>query len=76
MCIRDRSQIFTPGFSSKINYATGEVNRGLGLAIVRELAEDRLKGSVTVACRDGGTVFTVRIPKTQLEETAHASVSD
>lgn len=70
------SQIFTPGFSSKINYATGEVNRGLGLAIVRELAEDRLKGSVTVACRDGGTVFTVRIPKTQLEETAHASVSD
>ena len=30
----DMEQIFEPGFSTKINYETGEVNRGLGLSLV------------------------------------------
>ena len=67
-------QIFTPGFSSKINFTTGEVNRGLGLTIVKELVEDKLGGSITVTSQEGGTIFTIRIPKTRLEAN-HAAVS-
>ena len=56
------SEIFTPGFSSKINPQTGEISRGLGLSIVKDLVEKTLKGSITVRSSDGITVFTVRIP--------------
>lgn len=70
-------QIFTPGFSSKINRETGEINRGLGLAIVRDLAEDRLGGGVSVRSAGGHTTFTVRIPRSSLEEeSSHADLSD
>lgn len=69
-------QIFTPGFSSKINRETGEINRGLGLAIVRDLAEDRLGGAVSVESADGRTTFTVHIPKHSLEESSDADLSD
>ena len=29
-------KIFLAGFSTKINYETGEINRGLGLSLVRD----------------------------------------
>ena len=60
------AQIFLPGFSSKINFTTGEVNRGLGLTIVKELVEDRLQGEIAVTCENGGTAFTLRFPREQL----------
>ena len=69
-------QIFTPGFSSKINRETGEINRGLGLAIVRDLVEDRLGGAVSVRSAGGHTVFTIQIPKHSLEESSDADLSD
>lgn len=69
-------KIFTPGFSSKINYETGEINRGLGLTIVKGLTEEKLGGSVEVDSQAGGTVFTVRIPARELEGTQDAVLSD
>lgn len=69
-------QIFAPGFSSKINYTTGAVNRGLGLCIVKDLTEDELGGEVEVASAGGGTTFTIRIPKIRLEGTGNAVLSD
>lgn len=59
-------QIFTPGFSSKINRRTGEINRGLGLSIVKDLVEESLGGTVEAQSSDGKTVFTVRIPADRL----------
>jgi two-component system, CitB family, sensor kinase len=56
----EREQIFEPGYSTKP--ASGVGSRGVGLALVRELAERR-GGSVTV--RDsphGGALFEVRLP--------------
>lgn len=61
-------QIFLPGFSSKINYATGTINRGLGLPLVKGLVEEKLHGSIAVSSADGATTFTIRIPKSELEE--------
>lgn len=69
-------QIFTPGFSSKINYTTGAVNRGLGLTIVKDLLEEKLHGSIQVRSQDGGTVFTITIPVQELEGAQHVVLSD
>lgn len=61
--------IFSPGFSTKINYATGEINRGLGLSIVQYIAEEQLGGKVSVMSKLGiGTRFIVSIPRHSLEE--------
>ncbi len=61
--------IFSPGFSTKINYSTGEVNRGLGLSLVKYIVEDQLGGKVSVSSVEGKeTAFRVSIPKKILEE--------
>lgn len=61
-------QIFLPGFSSKINYTTGAINRGLGLPLVKGLVEEKLHGTIAVSSADGATTFTIHIPKSELEE--------
>lgn len=65
----DIESIFSPGFSTKINYDTGEINRGLGLSIVQYIVEEQLKGHVEVKSKLGvGTTFIIRLPKEVLEE--------
>lgn len=60
--------IFSPGYSSKINYETGSINRGLGLSLVKEIVEDQLAGKIQVLSEEGiGTTFMVRIPKEKIE---------
>lgn len=60
--------LFSPGFSTKINYSTGEVNRGLGLSIVKKVVEEEFGGEVSVKSIYGeGTVFCIVIPKAYTE---------
>lgn len=59
--------VFAPGFSTKISYETGEVNRGLGLTLVRDIVEEELGGTITMQSSDGCTNFTLKIPKRNLE---------
>lgn len=59
--------IFTPGFSTKINFDTGEVNRGLGLNLVKDMIETQFHGSIHVESEPGKTVFYICIPKLELE---------
>jgi len=63
----DLSDIFNAGFSTKINYETGAVSRGLGLTIVKDIVEKELGGSITVRSDEKGTVFTVEMKKSILE---------
>lgn len=64
----DLSYIFSPGFSTKIDYKTGHINRGLGLSLVKEIVEDYLKGRIKVHCVEGkGSTFEINIPKEILE---------
>lgn len=58
----DLSQIFEPGFSTKINYETGEISRGLGLGLVEELVRNSLHGEITVSSSPGNTTFTLIVP--------------
>ncbi|MCP1101765.1 two-component system sensor histidine kinase YcbA [Aequitasia blattaphilus] len=53
--------IFLPGFSTKINYATGEVNRGLGLSLVQDMIEKDFKGEIKVKSDSNGTEFFVSL---------------
>ena len=61
-------RIFSSGFSTKINYNTGEINRGLGLAIVQYIIEEQLEGRIDVSSSEGkGTNFYIYVPKRSLE---------
>lgn len=65
---KNLNHIFSPGFSTKINYTTGEINRGLGLSVVKEIVENHFNGEITVNSEKGkGTTFWVHIPKEYLE---------
>ena len=59
----DLEQIFLPGFSTKINYDTGEINRGLGLNLVQDLVEQQWNGKISVTSKPGETTFFIEIPK-------------
>lgn len=60
-------EIFVPGFSTKINFDTGEISRGLGLNLVRDIIENQLSGTIAVVSEPGNTAFTICIPKKELE---------
>ena len=59
--------LFEPGFSTKYNEETGDINRGLGLTLVRDLLWDKFQGEIQVTSFEKkNTVFTLRIPAEQL----------
>lgn len=59
----DLEQIFSPGFSTKINFTTGEISRGLGLNLVQDLIKNQWNGEIHVSSVPGCTTFHIRIPK-------------
>ena len=61
------TQIFNPGFSTKINFQTGEISRGLGLNLVEDVVKNQLHGSIWVKSQPGETTFYLSIPKKELE---------
>ncbi|GDY57205.1 hypothetical protein SVIO_078280 [Streptomyces violaceusniger] len=65
--------VFTEGWSTKEPPAHGK--RGIGLALVRRLAE-RQGGSVRVSDREGGGAeFTVVLPEALAEQPAGAPLT-
>lgn len=65
--ISDADQIFDVGFSTKIDYTTGTINRGLGLNIVRDIIEHQFNGHIELKSKPQNTVFSIYIPKNALE---------
>lgn len=64
----NQAEIFQPGFSTKINYETGEVSRGLGLNLVQDLVRNQFHGKISLTSRPGKTTFTITIPKTAFSQ--------
>ena len=60
-------KVFMPGFSTKINFQTGEVNRGLGLSLVEDIVKTQLRGQIRLESRPGCTTFYITVLKSQLE---------
>lgn len=54
--------IFDPGFSTKYNKQTGDINRGVGLTLVKDILHEKFHGEVAVASTKSGTTFTIDIP--------------
>lgn len=54
--------IFEPGFSTKYNKKTGDINRGLGLTLVYDLTKEKFNGNISVVSTKRGTTFTVDLP--------------
>lgn len=67
--------IFSPGFSTKINYSTGEINRGLGLSLVRDIVETEFNGKVWAESEKNQTTFYVQLSKKDLGETENEFLS-
>lgn len=62
------SYIFNPGFSTKYNRQTGDINRGIGLTLVRDLVKEHFDGEIEVQSKVGkGTTFIIKINKVDLE---------
>ncbi len=60
----DLAYIYNPGFSTKFDETTGNIERGIGLALVRDLVKDTFNGNISVKSDlDKGTTFIINIPK-------------
>lgn len=63
----DLPVVFKPGYSSRFDTETGDINRGLGLTLVKDLVEDHFMGKVAVESQlSKGTMFTISIPEKML----------
>src|SRR6056297_232225 len=54
--------IFHPGFSTKFNKDSGEIKRGIGLTLVKDIVEKEFMGEISVVSEDGFTEFLIMIP--------------
>jgi len=60
----DRSFIFNTGYSTKFNEETGDINRGIGLTLVKEMTEQLFSGEISYESELGqGTSFIVSLKK-------------
>lgn len=61
--------VFYEGFSTKFNMETGNVQRGLGLTLVKDYVENIFHGHIQVNSeKDKYTEFVISIPKSCFEE--------
>lgn len=66
---RHLPNIFKMGYSTKFDYKTGNIYRGVGLCGVKATVEEKFGGTIDVESELGtGTAFTIRIPAKSLEE--------
>jgi two-component system sensor histidine kinase YcbA len=60
--------IFKPGFSTKFDVKTGDINRGVGLSLVKGLVEEHFLGTMEVKSKvNEGTKFFIKIPLSVLK---------
>ncbi len=60
----DLEDIFLDGYSTKFNEKTGDIQRGMGLTIVKDYVENYFEGTITVQSeKNVYTEFTITLPK-------------
>lgn len=64
----ERPYIFNTGYSTKFDKETGDIYRGIGLTLVKEMVESIFKGQIHVETAYGeGSSFIVKIKRETLE---------
>ena len=61
------ADIWNPGYSTKIDYTSGVVGRGLGLIVVKDIVEKEFGGKIEVHSDAEQTSFVFQIPHERLE---------
>lgn len=70
---RDMPYVFNPGFSSKYAVDSGDVQRGVGLSVVKGLVENVFKGHICFISKENqGTTFKIAIPLETLLDDLNA----
>ena len=64
--------IFVPGYSTKFDEDTGDINRGVGLTLAKDLLEDQFNGSIDIESSPKGTLFTLWFPVDKLTERVNS----
>ena len=64
--------LFVPGYSTKYDEATGDINRGLGLTLALDLMETQFGGEIETSSGDKGTTFTLWFPVEKLTENKNS----
>ena len=68
----DAEYVFVPGFSTKFDEDTGDINRGIGLALTKDLLEDQFDGTIEFKSDSKGTLFTLWFPVDKLTEEVNS----
>ena len=64
-----KANIFITEFSTRFDEETGNLQRGLGLTLVKDFVEQDYKGIIDVTSAPGeGACFTLLIPRSEIEE--------
>lgn len=64
---KDIALIFEPGYSTKFNEKTGDIYRGLGLTLVKDIVTNQFGGNIYVDSKlELGTTFTVELDQNML----------
>ena len=69
-----RDVMFVPGFSTKYDEDTGDINRGLGLTLVKDLLEQKFNGRIEIASPEKGAQFLLWFPVDKLTESVNSYV--
>lgn len=65
-----KESIFITEFSTKFDEKTGNLQRGLGLTLVKDFVEEDYEGTIDVRTAPGqGTAFDICIPRCKIEES-------
>lgn len=71
----DESYIFNTGFSTKFDEHTGNINRGIGLTLVKEMVENIFNGTIAFDTTYGkGTTFLITMTRETLREGSHYEI--
>ena len=54
--------LYVPGYSTKYNEETGDINRGVGLTLAKDLMETQFRGHIDTHPSTGGASFTLWFP--------------
>lgn len=66
---KDLACIFEPGFSTRFSALTGDMQRGLGLTLVKDIIEEKYHGHIRVDSNEGvGTTFIITLPNFMEDE--------
>ena len=65
-----KESIFITEFSTKFDEETGNLQRGLGLTLVKDFVEQDYHGTIEVETAPGkGAAFILTIPKSEIEDS-------